>query len=46
MQNFLVIVDVVPFQIKFVVDGNWRIDPQRESVTKGTIENNILRVDR
>ncbi|KAF7144722.1 hypothetical protein RHSIM_Rhsim04G0144100 [Rhododendron simsii] len=34
------------YEIKFVVDGNWRIDPQRESVTKGTIENNILRVDR
>lgn len=34
------------YEIKFIVDGNWRVDPQRELVTRGTIENNILRVDR
>lgn len=33
------------YEIKFIVDGNWRIDPQRESVTRGTICNNILRVE-
>ncbi|XP_009345699.2 LOW QUALITY PROTEIN: protein PTST homolog 3, chloroplastic [Pyrus x bretschneideri] len=34
------------YEIKFIVDGQWKIDPQRESVTRGTICNNILRVDR
>ncbi|KAF7804416.1 protein PTST-like protein 3, chloroplastic isoform X1 [Senna tora] len=34
------------YEIKFVVDGHWSIDPQRESVTRGHICNNILRVDR
>ncbi|XP_061357146.1 protein PTST homolog 3, chloroplastic isoform X2 [Gastrolobium bilobum] len=34
------------YEIKFVVDGHWRTDPQRESVTRGHICNNILRVDR
>lgn len=34
------------YEIKFIVDGQWRIDPQRESVTSGTIQNNVLRVDR
>ncbi|MED6156327.1 hypothetical protein PIB30_117967 [Stylosanthes scabra] len=34
------------YEIKFVVDGHWRIDPQRESVSRGHISNNILRVDR
>ncbi|XP_068318245.1 protein PTST homolog 3, chloroplastic-like isoform X2 [Pyrus communis] len=34
------------YEIKFIVDGRWKIDPQRESVTRGTICNNILRVDR
>ncbi|XP_004497544.1 protein PTST homolog 3, chloroplastic isoform X2 [Cicer arietinum] len=34
------------YEIKFVVDGHWRIDPQRESVARGHICNNILRVDR
>ncbi|GAY65197.1 hypothetical protein CUMW_239330 [Citrus unshiu] len=29
--------------IKFIVDGQWKVDPQRESVTKGGICNNILR---
>lgn len=33
------------YEIKFLVDGHWKIDPQRESVTRGTICNNILRVD-
>lgn len=34
------------YEIKFVIDGDWRIDPQRETVTTGAIQNNILRVDR
>ncbi|KAJ9695350.1 hypothetical protein PVL29_010702 [Vitis rotundifolia] len=34
------------YEIKFIIDGQWRIDPQRETVTRGTIHNNILRVDR
>lgn len=34
------------YEIKFVVDGKWITDPQRESVTRGHICNNILRVDR
>lgn len=33
---------VIFLQIKFIVDGHWTIDPQRESVTRGTINNNIL----
>ncbi|XP_068341295.1 protein PTST homolog 3, chloroplastic isoform X2 [Pyrus communis] len=34
------------YEIKFIVDGQWMIDPQRESVTRGTICNNILHVNR
>ncbi|XP_050243180.1 protein PTST homolog 3, chloroplastic isoform X1 [Quercus robur] len=34
------------YEIKFIVDGHWRTDPRRESVTTGTICNNILRVDK
>lgn len=34
------------YEIKFIVDGRWRIDPQRESVTRGTICNNVLRVEK
>ncbi|XP_030926316.1 protein PTST homolog 3, chloroplastic isoform X2 [Quercus lobata] len=34
------------YEIKFIVDGRWRTDPRRESVTTGTICNNILRVDK
>lgn len=34
------------WQIKFVVDGHWRTDPDRELVTRGAIENNVLRVER
>ncbi|XWS55872.1 hypothetical protein CRYUN_Cryun09bG0037200 [Craigia yunnanensis] len=34
------------YEIKFVVDGQWKIDPQRESTTKDGICNNILQVDR
>ncbi|XP_062166681.1 protein PTST homolog 3, chloroplastic isoform X2 [Alnus glutinosa] len=34
------------YEIKFIVDGRWRIDPQRESVTRGTIRNNIIRVEK
>ncbi|CAN4117121.1 unnamed protein product [Withania somnifera] len=34
------------YEIKFVVDGHhWTTDPQRESVTRGSIHNNVLRVD-
>ncbi|KAM5559736.1 protein PTST [Rosa sericea] len=33
------------YEIKFLIDGHWNIDPQRETVTRGTICNNILRVD-
>ncbi|XP_022742329.1 uncharacterized protein LOC111293715 isoform X3 [Durio zibethinus] len=32
-------------EIKFIVDGQWKIDPQRESTTMGGICNNIFRVD-
>ncbi|CAM8897369.1 unnamed protein product [Rhodiola kirilowii] len=34
------------YEVKFIVDGHWRIDPHSESVTRGTIHNNILRVER
>ncbi|KAL3536234.1 hypothetical protein ACH5RR_004695 [Cinchona calisaya] len=34
------------YEIKFIVDGRWTVDPQRESVTRATIHNNILRVIR
>lgn len=34
------------YEIKFIADGHWTVDPQRESVTRGSIHNNILRVDR
>ncbi|RVW12976.1 Protein PTST-like 3, chloroplastic [Vitis vinifera] len=33
------------YEIKFIIDGQWRIDPQSETVTRGTIDNNILRVN-
>lgn len=33
------------YEIKFVVDGDWRIDPSMESVTRDTLHNNILKVD-
>ncbi|XP_058003462.1 protein PTST homolog 3, chloroplastic isoform X2 [Hevea brasiliensis] len=32
------------YEIKFIVDGHWKIDPQIETVTKGGICNNILQV--
>ncbi|KAL5717008.1 hypothetical protein ACHQM5_010098 [Ranunculus cassubicifolius] len=32
------------YEIKFVVDGHWKTDPRRETMTKGSIHNNILRV--
>ncbi|GAV58139.1 hypothetical protein CFOL_v3_01673 [Cephalotus follicularis] len=32
------------YEIKFIVDGHWKIDPQRESITRCHICNNILRV--
>ncbi|XP_073275506.1 protein PTST homolog 3, chloroplastic-like [Primulina huaijiensis] len=34
------------FNIKFVVDGDWRIDPSMESVTRDNLHNNILKVGR
>ncbi|KAL5540787.1 hypothetical protein UlMin_042400 [Ulmus minor] len=34
------------YEIKYIVDGQWKIDPERESVTRGSITNNILRVNR
>ncbi|KAK1562291.1 hypothetical protein Q3G72_009525 [Acer saccharum] len=33
------------YEIKFIIDGQWRIDSQRESVTSGGMCNNILRID-
>ncbi|XP_022767284.1 uncharacterized protein LOC111311816 isoform X2 [Durio zibethinus] len=33
------------YEIKFIVDGKWKIDPQRESTNDSGICNNILRVD-
>ncbi|KAK1361202.1 5'-AMP-activated protein kinase-related [Heracleum sosnowskyi] len=33
------------YEIKFIVDDHWKIDPERETVTRGTIHNNILRVN-
>ncbi|XP_050228605.1 protein PTST homolog 3, chloroplastic isoform X2 [Mercurialis annua] len=32
------------YEIKFIVDGHWTIDPQGEVVTRGGFSNNILRV--
>ncbi|KAK3226591.1 hypothetical protein Dsin_006453 [Dipteronia sinensis] len=34
------------YEIKFIIDGQWRIDSQKESVTRGGMCNNILRVER
>nr|CAD1835725.1 unnamed protein product [Ananas comosus var. bracteatus] len=34
------------YEIKFIVDGNWRTDSRREIVTSGNITNNVLRVDQ
>ncbi|KAJ4841574.1 hypothetical protein Tsubulata_030288 [Turnera subulata] len=34
------------YEIKFIVDGQWIVDPKRKSVTRGGICNNILRVSR
>lgn len=36
----------IQYQIKFIVDGNWRTDSRREIVTSGNITNNVLRVDQ
>ncbi|XP_020879482.1 uncharacterized protein LOC9307103 isoform X2 [Arabidopsis lyrata subsp. lyrata] len=33
------------YEIKFIVDGQWITDPQKDSVTRGHITNNILIVD-
>ncbi|XP_023636028.1 protein PTST homolog 3, chloroplastic isoform X2 [Capsella rubella] len=33
------------YEIKFIVDEQWITDPQRDSVTRGHITNNILKVD-
>jgi hypothetical protein len=32
-------------EIKFIVDGKWQIDPQREAVHHHIGSNNVLRVD-
>ncbi|XP_026664867.2 protein PTST homolog 3, chloroplastic isoform X2 [Phoenix dactylifera] len=34
------------YEIKFIVDGQWRFDSQRETINSGSITNNVLRVDR
>ncbi|GAB2235788.1 hypothetical protein Drorol1_Dr00026229 [Drosera rotundifolia] len=34
------------YEIKFIVDGQWKVDPQSDSIFRGSFENNILRVDR
>ncbi|KAE8731063.1 5'-AMP-activated protein kinase-related, putative isoform 2 [Hibiscus syriacus] len=34
------------YEIKFIVDGEWKLDPERETTSNGRICNNILRVDR
>ncbi|XP_065034519.1 protein PTST homolog 3, chloroplastic-like isoform X2 [Musa acuminata AAA Group] len=34
------------YEIKFIVDGEWRIDSQWEIITSGGITNNVLRVDK
>ncbi|WCJ34510.1 5'-AMP-activated protein kinase-related [Euphorbia peplus] len=34
------------YEIKFIVDGEWTVDEERESITKAGICNNILRVIR
>lgn len=34
------------YEIKFVVDGEWKIDPAREITTRTGMQNNILQVDR
>ncbi|XP_078446302.1 5'-AMP-activated protein kinase-like protein isoform X2 [Wolffia australiana] len=33
------------YEIKFIADGNWVIDPQREFISRDSIVNNILRVN-
>ncbi|KAM0949637.1 putative AMP-activated kinase, glycogen-binding protein [Dioscorea sansibarensis] len=34
------------YEIKFIVDGQWRIDSKLDVINSGGITNNILRVDR
>ncbi|KAL3628475.1 hypothetical protein CASFOL_027521 [Castilleja foliolosa] len=34
------------YEIKFIIDGHWRVDPLRESISWNGVHNNILRVDR
>ncbi|KAL6574880.1 hypothetical protein OROMI_012165 [Orobanche minor] len=33
------------YEIKFIIDGRWTIDPLRESISWNGFENNIIRVD-
>lgn len=33
------------YEIKFVVDGDWKVDPEMELITRNDIHNNILRVE-
>ncbi|XP_047323865.1 protein PTST homolog 3, chloroplastic [Impatiens glandulifera] len=32
------------YEIKFIVDGYWKLDPNRQVLTRGHIQNNILQV--
>ncbi|KFK24797.1 hypothetical protein AALP_AA8G026300 [Arabis alpina] len=34
------------YELKFIVDGQWTTDSKRDSVTRGHITNNILKVER
>ncbi|KAL8152865.1 hypothetical protein V2J09_010625, partial [Rumex salicifolius] len=33
------------YEVKFIVDGEWKVDPTREITTSNGLQNNILRVD-
>ncbi|XP_047964022.1 protein PTST homolog 3, chloroplastic isoform X2 [Salvia hispanica] len=46
-QDWRVVLWLYPgvYEIKFVVDGDWKIDPERETVSRNGVHNNILRVD-
>ncbi|KAL1549399.1 protein PTST 3, chloroplastic isoform X4 [Salvia divinorum] len=46
-QDWRVVLWLYPgvYEIKFVIDGDWKIDPERETVSRNGVHNNILRVD-
>ncbi|XP_042054267.1 protein PTST homolog 3, chloroplastic-like isoform X2 [Salvia splendens] len=46
-QDWRVVLWLYPgvYEIKFVVNGDWKIDPERETVSRNGVHNNILRVD-